>query len=128
MDKNINLSFFRLQTDGESWANEVETVPTVSLAKAGTTTTDPIALDTTTGIIQIQVSHASEGAATITGEILESVDGISYVQNGTGFGDTIAKATTTLYTHDAKANRFVKLKITEDNVAATVVTLSVAVR
>ena len=73
MDKNIQLTFFQLQSDG-SWA------------------------------------------------------GVTYVENATGFGDTIAKATPTLYTHDAKANRFFKIKITEDDVAITVVTLSVAIR
>lgn len=41
---------------------------------------------------------------------------------------TIAKDTPTIYSHDAKANRFIKIKITEDNVAATVVTLSLTVR
>lgn len=128
MDKNINLSFFRLQADG-SWADEAEgTPPTVSLAKDGTMTTNAIALDTTTGIIQIQVKHASAGSATLTGTIFESVDGIDYLVNGTGFCTTLAKATTLLYTHDAKANRFIKLFFEEDNVAATEVTLSVAVR
>ena len=124
MDTNITLSFFRLQSDG-SWG---EDAATVSLDRDGTLTSDPIHMEKTTGIIQIRVVHASGGAATITGEVLESVDGVTYVENGTGFGDSIAKATTTLYTHDAKANRFIKIKITEDNAAATVVTLSIAVR
>jgi hypothetical protein len=124
MDKNIILGFRQLQSAG-SWA---ETAATVSLAKAGTLTSNAIDISQTQGIIQIQAYHASDGAATITGEILESVDGVTYVQNGTGFGDAIAKATPTLYTHDAKANRFIKIKITEDNVAATVVTLSLATR
>ena len=124
MDKNIILGFRQLQSDG-SWK---ETAGTVSLAKDGTLTSDAIDISQTQGIIQIQVEHASDGAATITGEVLESVDGVTYVENGTGFGDTIAKATCTLYTHDAKANRFIKIKITEDDVAATVVTLSLATR
>ena len=124
MDKNIILGFRQLQSDG-SWA---ETAGTVSLAKAGTLTSDAIDISQTQGIIQIQVEHASDGAATLTGEILESVDGVTYVENGTGFGDTIAKDTPTLYTHDAKANRYIKIKITEDDVAATVVTLSLATR
>ena len=124
MDKNIQLTFFQLQSDG-SWA---EAAATVTLAKDGTLTSDAIDIGQTSGIIQIQVSHASDGAATITGEVLESVDGVTYVENATGFGDTIAKATPTLYTHDAKANRFFKIKITEDDVAITVVTLSLAIR
>ena len=124
MHKNIILGFFQLQSDG-SWAGAAATL---SLAKAGTKTSDAIDISQTNGIIQIQVEHASDGAATITGEILESVDGVTYVENGTGFGDTIAKDTCTLYTHDAKANRFIKLKVTEADVAATVVTLSIATK
>ena len=124
MDKNIYLTLQCLQSDG-SWA---ETAGTVSLAQDGTLTSDAIDISQTLGIVQIQVSHASDGAATITGEILESVDGVTFVENATGFGDTIAKDTPTIYSHDAKANRFIKIKITEDDVAATVVTLSLTVR
>ena len=125
MNKNINLTLFNLQSDG-SWL--VETAGTVSLAKAGTLTSDAIDISQCEGIVNIQVSHASDGAATITGEILESVDGETFVQNATGFGDNIAKDTPTIYSHDAKANRFIKVKITEDNVAATVVSLCLTVR
>jgi len=125
MQKDIMLSFFRLQSDGETWG---EAVATVDMAKDAQVVTDPIHMEHTGGIIQIQVFHNETGSPTITGEILESVDGVTYVENGTGFGDTIAKNTTVLYTHDAKANRFVKLQIDEDNVAATVLTLSIAVR
>jgi len=124
MNKNIILTFRQLQSDG-SWA---EDAATVSLAKDGTLTSDAVDISHTSGIIQIQISHASDGAATVTGEILESVDGVTFVENATGFGDTIAKATPTIYCHDAKANRFIKIKITEDDVAATVVTLSLAIR
>lgn len=124
MNKNINLSLFRLQSDG-SWA---EGAAILSLAKNGTKTSDAIDISQCEGIVQIQVSHASDGAATITGEILESVDGVTFVENATGFGDTIAKDTPTIYSHDAKANRFIKIKVTEDDVAATVVTLSCTVR
>lgn len=124
MDKNIYLGLHCLQSDG-SWA---DTAGTVTLLQDGTLTSNAIDISQTLGIVQIQVSHASDGAATITGEILESVDGVTFVENGTGFGDTIAKATPTIYSHDAKANRFIKIKITEDDVADTVVTLSLTVR
>ena len=124
MDKNILLTFRQLQS--------VVTRFQLGNCKAriidGTLTSNAIDISQTSGIIQIQISHASAGAATVTGEILESVDGVTFVENGTGFGDTIAKATPTIYSHDAKANRFIKIKITEDDVAATVVTLSVAIR
>ena len=124
MNKNIILGFFRLQSAG-SWA---EDVATVSLDNAGTLTSNAIDISQTSGIIQIQISHASDAAATVTGEILESVDGVTFIENATGFGDTIAKDTPTIYKHDAKANRFIKIKITEDGGAATVVTLSLAIR
>jgi hypothetical protein len=124
MNKNIYKQLFRLQSDG-SWG---DAAATLSLLQAGTKTSDAIDISQCEGIVQIQVSHASDGAATITGEILESVDGVEFVENATGFGDTIAKATPTIYSHDAKANRFIKIKVTEDNVAATVVTLSLTVK
>lgn len=124
MDKNIMVSFQQLQSDGK-WA---EGAATVALAQAGTLTSEVLDISHTLGILQIQVEHTKAGSPTITGEILESVDGVTFVENGTGFGDAIAKDVPTLYTHDAKANRFVKIKITEDNVAATDVVLSVAVR
>ena len=124
MDKNILVTFRQLQSDG-SWK---EDAATVSLLQDGTLTSDAIDLSHTGGIVQIQISHASDGAATVTGEIEESVDGVTFVENATGFGDAIAKATPTIYSHDAKANRFIKIKITEDDTAATVVTLSVAIR
>ena len=124
MNKNIYKQLFRLQSDG-SWGDGVATL---SLAQDGTKTSDAIDISQCEGIVQIQVSHASDGAATITGEILESVDGVEFIENATGFGDTIAKDTPTIYCHDAKANRFIKIKVTEDDVAATVVTLSLTVK
>jgi len=124
MNKNINLTLFQLQSDG-SWS---EAAGTLSLAKDGTDTSDAIDISQCEGIVNIQVSHTGTGSPTITGEILESVDGITFVENATGFGDSIAKDTPTIYSHDAKANRFIKIKVTEDDVAATVVTLSLTVR
>jgi hypothetical protein len=124
MDKNIILGFRQLQSLG-SWA---ETAATVSLAKAGTLTSNAIDISQTQGIIQIQAYHASDGAATLLVEILESVDGITFVLNASEAVAALAKTTTALYNFDAKANRFIKIKITENNIAATVVTLSLATR
>lgn len=124
MDKNIQLGFFQLQSDG-SWA---EGAATVSLDKAGTLTSNVIDISQTSGIMQIQASHASSGAATLKIEVEESVDGVTFVTNGSAVVAALAKATAALYNFDAKANRFVKITITENDVAATVVTLSVAIR
>ncbi len=125
MNKNINLTLFRLQSDG-SWA---EGVATLALLQAGTKTSEAIDISQCEGIVQIQVEHASSaGAATITGKILESVDGLTFVENGTGFCATLAKDTPTIYSHDAKANRFIQIKVTEDNTKPTDVTLSLTVR
>ena len=123
MNKNINLTLFRLQSDG-SWA---EGVATVSLTLNEVVTSDALDISQCDGIVQIQISHTGTGAPTITGEILESVDGITFVENATGFGDAIAKDVPTIYSHDAKANRFIKIEITDATIA-TVVTLSLTVR
>lgn len=124
MQNNVMLGFFQLQSDG-SWG---EDAATVSVDKDGEVTSDPIHLDNSGGIVTIQVSHTGTGSPTITGEIFESVDGVTYVLNATGFGDAIAKDTPTIHTHDAKANRRIKIFFAEDDVIATVVTLSVSVR
>ena len=124
MDKNIILGFRQLQSDG-SWA---ETAGTLSLLQAGTKDSDAIDISQTQGIIQIQAYHASGGAATLLIEVLESVDGVTYVVNASEVVAALAKATTALYNFDAKANRFIKIRVTENNIAATVVTLSLATR
>lgn len=125
MDKNITISLKQLQSDGK-WSEDEAGL--VVLAQAGTLTSDALDISHTRGEIQIQVEHTKAGAPTITGEILESVDGITFVENGTGFGDAIAKDVPTLFYHDAKANRHIKIKITEDNTAPTDVTLSLGIR
>lgn len=100
----------------------------MSLAKGASLTSTAIDISQTSGIIQLQALHASDGAATLLVDILESVDGVTFVTNATEIIAALAKATTALYSHDAKANRFIKIKITENDIAATVVTLSVAIR
>jgi hypothetical protein len=124
MDKNILLSFRQMQSDG-SWAEDADTV---SLAKGASLTSSVIDISQTSGIIGFQVYHASDGAATLLVEVEESVDGVTYVLNSTQVVAALAKSTTALYTHDAHANRFIKIKITENDIAATVVTLSLAIR
>ena len=125
MDKSIILGFFQLQSDG-SWADGASTV---SLAKDGTLTSNAIDISQTNGIIQIQVSHANAaGAPTLLVEVQESVDGVTFVTEATEIVTALAKDTPMLYNYDAEANRFIKIIITENDVALTVVTLSIATR
>ena len=124
MNKNINLTLFNLQDDF-SWA---ETVNTVALAKGASLTSSAIDISQTEGEVGVQALHASEGAATLLVEVLESIDGVTFVLNSTQLVAALAKSTTALYTHDARANRHIKIKVTENNIAATVVTLSCTVR
>lgn len=124
MDKNIQLGLFHLQSDG-SWGNEAGTV---SLDKDGTLTSNAIDMGQTSGNVRVQAKHASDGAATLTIEVSESVDGVTYVTNATPLVSNLAKDTPALYDFDAKASQKIKIIVTENNVAATVVTLSISTR
>ena len=124
MDKNIQLGLFHLQSDG-SWADEAGTV---SLAKDGTLTSNAIDMGQTSGIVRVQAKHTGTGAPTITIEVSESVDGETYVTNATPLVSNLAKDTTALYDFDAKASQKIKIIVTEDDVAATAVTLSISTR
>lgn len=124
MDKNILLGLFHLQSDG-SWGNEAGTV---SLDKAGTLTSNAIDMSQTSGIIRVQAKHTDTGAPTLTIEVSESVDGETFVTNGTPLVSGLAKDTTALYDFDAKASQKIKIIVTEDDVATTEVTLSISTR
>lgn len=125
MDKDIHVGIFYLQSD-MTW--NTETAGTYSLDKNDSQDSGAIDMTQTQGILQVQVSHASDGAATLKVEVLESVDGVTFVLNASALVAALAKATPAIYNHDAKANRFVKIRITENNVADTVVTLSMATK
>jgi len=124
MDKNIQLGLFHLQSDG-SWA---DTAGTVTLAKNGTLTSNAIDMGQTSGIARIQVKHTGAEAPTLTVEFSESVDGVTYVTNATPLVSTLAKDTTALYDIDTKASQKIKIIVTEDDVAATAVALSISTR
>jgi len=124
MNKDINLALFNLQDDG-SWTEDANTI---ALLKAADLTSEAIDICQTEGEVGVQAFHASDGAATLLVEILESVDGVTFVLNSTELVAALAPATPAVYLHDAKANRFIKIMITNNGLAATVVTLSLTVR
>lgn len=124
MDKNILLGLFHLQSDG-SWADEAGTV---SLDKAGTLTSNAIDMSQTSGNFRVQAKHTGTGAPTLKIEVAESVDGLTYVTNGTPLVADLAKDTPALYDFDAKASQKIKIIVTENDVAATEVTLSISTR
>lgn len=113
MQNNIILGFFK------PW-------DAADLTKNTSLTSDPIALEQSSGILKVQVYHTATGAATLKVDIEESVDGIGWVL--TEIVAALAKDTTTLYDYDSKLSRFIRFKITENNIDDTVVTLSVSTR
>jgi len=116
MDKNVILGFFQLFT------GEV-------LAKTEDAESDVLHLELSGGNIRIQ-AEVTAGTGTIECEVLESVDGVTYVTNSTPVFSTQASGdSVTLSDFDCKASRFIKILVTEDGGAQPATfTLSISVR
>jgi len=114
MQNNIILGFF------QPWDATV-------LLKNANDTGAIMALEQSSGLLKIQVDHTHiSGSPTLKVDVEESVDGVSWVL--TQVVAALAKDTTTLYDYDCGLSRFARIKITENNVSDTAVTLSVSVR
>lgn len=101
-------------------AEMIEVFSAEVLAASGTATSDAVKTD---GSVVYRFQYTTTGTGTTKIELLESLDGVTYVTNSTALGTTLA-AGTALIDLAPKASSFIKLKITEDGgAAAATVTL-----
>ena len=114
MQNNIILGFF------QPW-------DATALAQDASATGAVMGLENSSGLLKIQVLHTHlTESPTLKVDVEESVDGVSWVL--TQVVAALAKDITTLYDYDCGLSRFARIKITENDVNDTAVTLSVSVR
>ena len=91
-----------------------------ALAQNGTLTSDAIFLSdkAENWRFSLQTYFTSAGAATITAQVLVSVDGVNFVDTDADIGATLPKSTRDILEFDPTYCAAIKIQIDEDNTAA----------